>query len=157
MFKPVFHTMMLIWKHSKYYAQPSRVLTLVQEMCNALIEKAMVAGEGMHQKEPQEVMDTLRMIVYVLSAFKKTYLEYKARLEGEAPQRRWSVPNSSVFVRLDAFLQRAADVMDINQTCLQFSKLGGDRGVEIGGTKGTQSGSHVFVIVQTCLLRHAPG
>jgi dynein heavy chain, axonemal len=136
MFKPVFHTLMLIWKNSKYYAQPARIVTLVQEMCNALIVKAMVAGEGMHQKEPQEAVDTLRMILSVLKAFKNCYHEYHLRLDGEAMHRRWNIPNSSLFNRLDALMQRAVDVMDINQTCMQFSKLGGDRGVEIGGTKG---------------------
>lgn len=139
MFRPVFHTLMLIWTNSKYYAQPARILTLVQEMCNALIVKAMAAGEGMHQKEPQEAIDTLRMIDSVLSSFKQCYFDYKARLDGQPLQRRWSVANSAAFGRLDAFIQRCAEVIDINQTCLQFSKLGGDRGIEIGGTKGALS------------------
>jgi dynein heavy chain, axonemal len=83
LFKPVFHTMMLIWKHSNFYAQPSRIATLMREICNSLIEKAMVAGEGMHQKEAQEAVDTLRMILKVLGTFKSFFFEYKARLGEE--------------------------------------------------------------------------
>ena len=64
-FRPIFHTMMLIWKHANHYAQPARLATLMRELCNALVEKALIAGEGMHQKEPQEAVDTLRMILKV--------------------------------------------------------------------------------------------
>ena len=128
--------MMLIWKHSNFYAQPSRIVTLMRETCNSLIEKAMQAGESMHQKEAQEAVDTLRMILKVLGTFKSFYFDYKGRLAEEATERQWKVQNSAIFDRLDAFLERVHDVMDINQTCLQFSKLGGERGVEIGGTKG---------------------
>jgi dynein heavy chain len=136
LFKPVFHTMMLIWKHSNYYAQPSRIVSLMREICNSLIEKAMKAGEGLHLKEAQEAVDTLRMILKVLGTFKSFYFDYKSRLGDEAAGRQWKVQNSAIFERLDAFLERVHDVLDINQTCLQFSKLGGERGVEIGGTKG---------------------
>jgi dynein heavy chain, axonemal len=71
--------MMLIWKHSNFYAQPARVATLVRELCNSLIEKAMTAGEGLHQKEAQEAADALRMILRVLGTFKSFYYDYKAR------------------------------------------------------------------------------
>lgn len=37
LFKPVFHTLMLIWKHSKYYNNAARFVTLMQETCNDLI------------------------------------------------------------------------------------------------------------------------
>ncbi len=37
LFKPIFHTLMLIWKHSKYYNNAARFVTLMQEMCNDLI------------------------------------------------------------------------------------------------------------------------
>jgi hypothetical protein len=138
LFKPVFHTLMLIWKHSKYYAQPSRIVTIIREICNSLIEKAMTAGEGMHRKEPQEAVDTLRMILRVLGTFKRTYFDYKNRLCNEAPERQWKVPSGALFQRLDVFMDRCNEVLDINLTSMQFSKLGGDRGVEIGGTKGTR-------------------
>lgn len=136
LFKPVFHTLMLIWKHSGYYAQPTRIVTLMREICNSLIEKAMSAGEGLHQKEPQEAVETLRTILQVLGTFKSFYFEYKARLSEEAPERHWKVQTGALFGRLDEFLERVHAVLDINLTSLQFSKLGGDRGIEIGGTKG---------------------
>ena len=31
---------MLIWKHSRYYNSPSRLVVLMREICNDLIEQA---------------------------------------------------------------------------------------------------------------------
>lgn len=41
--------------------------------------------------------------------------------------------DSAVFGRVDGFLERCHDVMELTQTVLQFGKLGR---TEIGGTKG---------------------
>jgi dynein heavy chain, axonemal len=75
----------------------------------------------------------------VLGMFKSFYFDYKARLANEPAERQWRVASAALFGRLDAFLERAHAVLDINTTCLQFSKLGGERGVEIGGTKGAHT------------------
>lgn len=40
LFKPMFHTMMLIWKHSGYYNTSAKMVTLIREMCNDLIMQA---------------------------------------------------------------------------------------------------------------------
>ena len=37
------HTIGLIWANSKFYCRPSRIIVLLQEMCNMLIE--MVSNE----------------------------------------------------------------------------------------------------------------
>ena len=107
---------MLIWKHSAYYAQPTRIVTLIREICNSLIEKAMAAGEGLHQKEPQEAVDTLRMIMRVLGTFKSFYFDYKGQMADEAPERQWKVQSSTLFGRLDEFMERVHHVLEINLT-----------------------------------------
>ena len=40
LFKPVFHTLALIWKHSRFYNNAARFVTLVQQACNDLIMQA---------------------------------------------------------------------------------------------------------------------
>jgi dynein heavy chain len=37
LFKPVMHLIMLVWKHSKHYNAPARLVTLLREVCNDLI------------------------------------------------------------------------------------------------------------------------
>lgn len=36
---PLFHTLCLIWSHSQYYCTPQRMVVLLQEFCNLIIEK----------------------------------------------------------------------------------------------------------------------
>ena len=41
--------------------------------------------------------------------------------------------NNALFMRLDTFLERCHDILDLTQTIVQFSKLAD---IEVGGTKG---------------------
>ena len=55
--------------------------------------------------------------------------------------------NNALFMRLDSFLERCHDILDLTQTIVQFSKLAK---IEVGGTKGntlTASVKQVFAIV----------
>ena len=36
------HTVGLIWANSKFYCRPSRIIVLLQEMCNMLIEMVIL-------------------------------------------------------------------------------------------------------------------
>lgn len=36
---PLFHTICLIWRHSKFYNTPARVIVLLQEFCNLFIDQ----------------------------------------------------------------------------------------------------------------------
>ena len=47
LFKPMFHTMLLIWKHSGYYNTSAKMVTLIREMCNDLIMQACKFVPGM--------------------------------------------------------------------------------------------------------------
>jgi len=38
-FPPLLHVIMLIWNHSKYYNVPGRVIVILQEICNEIIEQ----------------------------------------------------------------------------------------------------------------------
>ncbi len=44
LFKPIMHTLMLIWKHSKYYNNSARFVTLMCEICNDLIMQVSGCG-----------------------------------------------------------------------------------------------------------------
>ena len=39
LFKPIMHTVLLIWKHSGHYCSATRLTTLLQEICNDLINQ----------------------------------------------------------------------------------------------------------------------
>ena len=37
-FPPLFHTISLVWGHSRHYQQPARLVVLLQEISNLIIE-----------------------------------------------------------------------------------------------------------------------
>lgn len=91
-----------------------------------------IPGVELIQTEPSEAVDKLRLLLRVLGAFKGFYFEYRAITIQETPDMPWKFQNSSLFARLDTFMERCHDMMDMMSTCVQFNKL---ERVEIGGTK----------------------
>ena len=93
-------------------------------------------------------MSKLQTTLKVCGTFKSHYFDYKSKTNAETPQNPWRFQNSALFARLDSFLERCHDILDLTQTVLQFNKL---ERVEVGGTKGkalTASVQQVFVDFQ---------
>ena len=59
----------------------------------------------------------------VLGHFKSVYFTYKLKSAKEIPQNPWKVQNAALFPRLDAFLERCMDLLDLFKTVTQFEKL----------------------------------
>jgi dynein heavy chain len=74
------------------------------------------------QMEPQDAAEKLRLVLKVLGTFKSYYLEYKARSAQQAPANPWRVQNGALFGRLDAFLARCQDVLEL---CNSGQEVGG--------------------------------
>ena len=111
----------------------------MREICNSLIKQAKkyVSGEqifGMiESEEANNAVNMLKTTLHVCGAFKSTYFDYKATANAECPGNTWKIQNNALFMRLDSFLERCHDILDLTQTIVQFSKLSK---IEIGGTKG---------------------
>ena len=134
-FRPTVHLIMLIWKHSKFYNTPARLVVLMREICNDLIGQArsFVCSEELFTIEAQEAVDRLMITLKVCGTFKSVYFDYKSRANNEVPQNPWRIQNTALFPRLDAFLERCHDLLDLCKTVVQFQRL---ERIEIGGNKG---------------------
>lgn len=134
-FKPVWHLLLLIWKHSPYYNTASRFVVLVREICNGIITEAhrYLSGSGILEMESNDASERLRKSIQVCNAFKHRYSIYKQRASEECPDNPWKFQNNALFGRLEAFLERCYDVLDLVQTMQQFEKL---EKIELGGTRG---------------------
>lgn len=73
--------------------------------------------------EPQEAVDKLRTMLKILGVFKTQYFRYKQKTVVETPDNPWQFQNSALFLRLDAFLERCHDMLDVQQTCLQVDMM----------------------------------
>ena len=138
-FQPIMHLLLLTWKYSQFYNVPSRLVLLVRLVVNALIRHAIrYLSPGAMMKSlahdgAQEAHDALSDTLRVCAALKSSFFDYKARSAQDCPENPWRMQNSSLWGRLDAFLERVHDLRDFATTVLQFNQL--DRLV-IGGDKG---------------------
>jgi dynein heavy chain len=139
LFKPMLHIILLIWKNSKHYNTPARLVVLMREICNSLIAQATkyVSGEQIFamidNKEANQAVLMLKTTLQVCGFFKSTYFDYKTTANAECPANPWKIPANALFMRLDNFLERCHDILDLTQTIVQFNKLAA---IEVGGTKG---------------------
>jgi len=139
LFKPLLHIILLIWKNSKHYNTPARLVILMREISNSLIAQATkyVSGEQIfamiESEEASTAVTMLKTTLHVCGSFKSTYFDYKTTANAECPSNPWKIQNNALFMRLDNFLERCHDILDLTQTIVQFSKLAK---IEIGGTKG---------------------
>ena len=139
LFKPMLHIILLIWKNSKHYNTPPRLVVLMREICNSLIAQATKYVSGsqifamIESEEANQAVTMLKTTLHVCGTFKSTYFDYKATANAECPANPWKIQNNALFMRLDSFLERCHDILDLTQTIVQFSKLAK---IEVGGTKG---------------------
>eukprot|EP00965_Chrysotila_dentata_P159824 5279551-Pleurochrysis_carterae.AAC.1 len=81
------------------------------------------------------------LVSQVCGTFKSVYFDYKSRASNEAPSNPWRVQNTALFPRLDSFLERCHDLLDMFKTIVQFQKL---EKVEVGGNKGRTLSASVY-------------
>ncbi|KAK2515453.1 hypothetical protein Q9233_013966 [Columba guinea] len=109
---PLLHVVCLIWVASKHYNVPVRIVVLLQEICNLLIEQALVylSPEDLLKGDMEESLGKVRMVLGILNTFKEAFEERREKLhtyyEPGQEVREWDFSSTMVFVRLDTFLKR---------------------------------------------------
>uniref|UniRef100_A0A667ZXX0 Dynein, axonemal, heavy polypeptide 9 like n=1 Tax=Myripristis murdjan TaxID=586833 RepID=A0A667ZXX0_9TELE len=148
---PLFHTLCLIWSHSQYYCSPQRMVVLLQELCNLIIEKvqqcafAYLIPEELFKMELEEGVERVQMTISVLRSFKRLFHVHRQRI----PQyythgqtiRLWDFPATLVFERTDRIMDRLLMIEELFATALDFLKL---EKVELGGSRGKILSEMVF-------------
>jgi dynein heavy chain len=149
-FRPILHTTLRIWMDSGHYNKPTRLVVLIQLVCNALIRQASkhINGPQIFQlidsEEVGEAVSRLRQCLEMGKLFRSIYRETKARADKECPCNVWMTGNDpqtalpldpAIFMRLDGCVERCYDLLDLTETIQQFGML---EKIEIGGTKGKQ-------------------
>lgn len=135
LFRPIFHHILMIWNHTKYY-DVQRVVTLIKEISNDLIMQVrlkkpnfssrvwsqagkFLPGEELIQMDPQEAVEKLKTVISLIEYFKGVYGDYKVKSEEWCSTRRWKFRDEVLFARLDVFQQRCEKMLDLQLTCLQ--------------------------------------
>ncbi|GET87016.1 dynein heavy chain, putative [Leishmania tarentolae] len=145
-FKRLFHFLYLLWTQSGFYNTPARLVFLIREMGNDLIEMAadhINVAEFAEGLEKKEVIERLSSALAICGEFKALYFQYKSHVSSVA--RPWKFQNAALFSRLDTFLERCHDLLDVIETALLFDKM---ESMKIGGTKGQHLTSEAEEIKQ---------
>ncbi|XP_067164351.1 dynein axonemal heavy chain 17 [Apteryx mantelli] len=150
----VLYTLCLVWARSRHYNTPARVIVILREICNLLIEMTrnfLNPEEVMKglQGEMEETLGGIGLSVATVERLLQSYSACCAELmpaffAGEEPQL-WEFPPSLAFRRLDAFLHRLKTIKELYETAIEFLKL---EKVELGGVRGNIFSSQVFQIYE---------
>uniref|UniRef100_A0A803Y768 AAA+ ATPase domain-containing protein n=1 Tax=Meleagris gallopavo TaxID=9103 RepID=A0A803Y768_MELGA len=136
---PLLHVVCLIWVTSKHYSQPARVVLLLQEICNLLIQQAVVylSPEDLLKGEMEESLGKVQMVLSILNGFKEAFEDRREELhtyyKSDKEVKEWDFHATMVFARLDSFLKRLEMVEDLLANALDLMKL---EKIEFSGFKG---------------------
>nr|KAJ3421855.1 hypothetical protein HK105_002054 [Polyrhizophydium stewartii] len=142
-FPGLMHTLLMIWKSSKHYNTPNRLTVVIQEICNDIIDQArtFIQPAEIFAAEPEEAAERLRLVLRICDSFKTTYFEYKTSTAESS--RPWNFDSRMIFGRLDKFLVRVQQILELFEIIIEFNRL---EKIEIGGTKGKILSSQVAQI-----------
>ncbi|XP_037265188.1 dynein heavy chain 9, axonemal [Falco rusticolus] len=126
---------------------PARIVVLLQEICNLLVQQALVylSPEDLLKGEMEESLGKVQMVLGILNSFKEAFEERREKLhtyyEPGQEVREWGFHATMVFARLDSFLKRLEIVEDLLATALELMKL---EKIEFSGIKGKALGQQVL-------------
>ncbi|OWK51882.1 Dynein heavy chain 9, axonemal, partial [Lonchura striata] len=144
---PLLHVVCWLWATCQHYSVPLRLVVLLQEICNLLIQQAVLylSPEELLKGEVEESLGKVQTVLDILNAFKEALEERRANLqvyyEPSQHVRSWDFHPRLVFARLDSFLQRLQMVQNLLSTALDLAEL---EKIEFGGTRGKALGQQVL-------------
>ncbi|XP_053720928.1 dynein heavy chain 9, axonemal [Synchiropus splendidus] len=136
---PLMHTVCLVWTHSWHYNVPARLIVLLQEIINLLIQQtqAFLAPDEILVGEVLESLQRVDLSLDTLKLFKDTYEDRRNNLDkyktNGSAVKLWDFPSFLIFSRLDSFFERINTIKGILLTAVDFEKL---EKIEIGGLRG---------------------
>ncbi|XP_015272477.1 PREDICTED: dynein heavy chain 17, axonemal [Gekko japonicus] len=153
----VMYTICLIWANSEYYNTPSRIIVILQEICNLVIEmtRNFLSPEEVLkglQSEIEEVLGGIKLGISVIEKLYKTYdiccSDMMPTFFQDKEPQYWEFPSTLVFARMNAFFHRLKTVEELYVTSIEFLKL---EKIELGGVRGNILGSQVVQIYEEVL------
>ncbi|XP_010617035.1 dynein heavy chain 17, axonemal [Fukomys damarensis] len=147
----VLDTICFIWATSEHYNTPSRVIVILQEFCNQIIDmtRSFLSPDEVLkglQGEIEEVLDGISLSVNVLRELFRTYDFCCANMKlffKDKESVPWEFPSSLAFSRMNAFFHRIQTIEDLYKTAIEFLKL---EKIELGGVRGNILGNLVTQI-----------
>uniref|UniRef100_A0A7N6BNC5 AAA+ ATPase domain-containing protein n=1 Tax=Anabas testudineus TaxID=64144 RepID=A0A7N6BNC5_ANATE len=137
----LFHTLFLMWTNCKSYQRPARIVVLLQELCNLLIEQAStyLSGDLLLREDPEESLQMVQKVIKVFRCFTDSYQTQRERLASHVKHAPWDFPSAMIFARFNMFLNRMLQLEDLFDIMLDFQRM---EKLEFGGLKGKLYSEH---------------
>ncbi|KAM9806325.1 dynein axonemal heavy chain 11 isoform 1-T1 [Syngnathus typhle] len=135
----LFHLLFLIWTNCQAYQRPTRIVILLQQLCNLFIEQAStyLSTDVLVREEPEEGLHMVKMVIKLFRCFKKNYQSQREKLANHA--KPWDFPSVTIFTRFNNFLHRMLQLEDIFELMLEYKRM---EKLEFGGPKGKVYSEH---------------
>ncbi|XP_061775505.1 dynein beta chain, ciliary-like [Nerophis ophidion] len=136
---PLFHSLCLIWSHSRFYCTAQRMVVLLQEFCNLILDKAFayLIPQELFKMELEEGQERVQISISVLRTFKQLFHTHRQKILGYFQHNQtvklWDFPASLVFRRSDRVLERLLMMQEMFAAALDFLKL---EKIQVGGSRG---------------------
>ncbi|XP_077576473.1 dynein axonemal heavy chain 11 [Stigmatopora nigra] len=128
------HLLFLIWTNCQAYQKPTRIVVLLEQLCNLLIEKASTyLSSDLLREDPEEGIYMVKMVIKVFKCFKENYHKQRGKLASYAKHARWDFPSAMIFTHYNSFLNRMLQLQDIFEILLEYRRM---EKLEFGGPKG---------------------
>ncbi|GAA6224990.1 dynein heavy chain 11, axonemal-like isoform X1 [Lates japonicus] len=131
----LFHMLFLIWTNCQSYRKPARIVVLLQELCNLLIEQAStyLSADLLLREDPVESLKMVKRVIQVFRCFRDSYQTQRERLANHVKHAPWDFPSAMIFARFNQFLNRMLQLEGLFDIMLDFQRM---EKLEFGGLKG---------------------
>uniref|UniRef100_A0A3Q3DHJ9 Dynein axonemal heavy chain 17 n=1 Tax=Hippocampus comes TaxID=109280 RepID=A0A3Q3DHJ9_HIPCM len=153
---PLMHMVCLVWANSAHYNTPRRLIVLLQEICNLLIQQARgyLIPEELLKGEVPESLLKVKTCLEILEHFKSIFEDRRTNL-GQYQRngnlvKPWDFPATLAVSGLDLFINRIISIQDILLAAVDFLKL---EKLEIGGLRGHALNQQVQLLHQEFMDR----
>uniref|UniRef100_A0A7N8XYV6 Dynein axonemal heavy chain 11 n=1 Tax=Mastacembelus armatus TaxID=205130 RepID=A0A7N8XYV6_9TELE len=137
----VLHTVFLICSKCQFYQRSARVVVLLQELCNLLIEQASayLTADLLVRYDPEESQLMVKRVIKIFRCFTDCYQTQRERLASHVKHAPWDFPSALIFARFNWFLNRVLQLEDLFDIMLDFQRM---EKLEFGGLKGKHYSEH---------------
>jgi dynein heavy chain, axonemal len=102
-FPPLVHIIYLIWKTSSYYNNNARLVALLQDLCNNVIDlvRSRVSSKNILSQDPTDVVSKLETTIAVCTKLREIVMDYKKKAN-------WDFTSGTALYRLEMMVARYA-------------------------------------------------
>jgi dynein heavy chain len=135
--KSIFATLRLIWTHSTHYNTARRMVVVLREICNQLINTIVghIEPRNLFAQEPEEGIEKPLTALKVIAAAEAEFDATRQAIFVDSQEGKcnpWAFERQLVFARLDSYKGRIQKLHEVFQTFADFIKL---EKVEVSGEK----------------------